>query len=131
DHGCEYMTGGKVAVMGRTGRNFAAGMSGGVAYVLDVGHNLYLRVNKTLVTIEPLSESHDIAELREMLSEHAEATGSPRAKALLLNFESHVGEFKKIVPRDYSAVAERIARLEAKGLSRDEAELAAFVERGE
>lgn len=131
DHGCEYMTGGRVAVIGRTGRNFAAGMSGGVAYILDSDHDLYLRVNKTLVAIEPLSEPHDIAELRDMLAEHAEITGSPRAKELLINFEARIGEFKKILPRDYSAMAERIAHFEAKGMSRADAELAAFTGRGE
>ena len=77
DHGCEYMTGGRVAVIGPTGRNFAAGMSGGVVYVLDRDHDFYRRVNKDLVSVEPLEDPEDIQELREMLAQHWEATGSP------------------------------------------------------
>lgn len=77
DHGCEYMTGGRVAVIGPTGRNFAAGMSGGVVYVLDRDHDFYRRVNKDLVSVEPLEDPEDIQELREMIAQHWEATGSP------------------------------------------------------
>ncbi|MDY4430996.1 glutamate synthase large subunit [Evtepia sp.] len=130
DHGCEYMTGGRVAVIGRTGRNFAAGMSGGVVYVLDTAHDLYRRVNKDMVTVEPLTEKYDIAQLKEMLSEHLAATASPRAADILENFDVFLKDFKKIIPRDYSSMTERIAEYEAKGLTREQAELEAFLKRG-
>ena len=130
DHGCEYMTGGRVAVIGKTGRNFAAGMSGGVVYVLDTGHDLYRRVNKDMVSVEPLWEKYDVAQLRVMLSEHLAATGSPRAAAILESFQDYIGDFKKLIPRDYSAMTESIATYEAKGLSREQAELEAFLKRG-
>ncbi|HPE15541.1 MAG TPA: glutamate synthase-related protein, partial [Oscillospiraceae bacterium] len=130
DHGCEYMTGGTVLILGRTGRNFAAGMSGGVAYVLDTAHDLYLRVNKALVSVEPIGAAQDIQKLRAMLEAHVKATGSPRGKAYLQDFESHIGEFKKIIPHTYSAMLETIAQLEARGLSHEQAELEAFLRRG-
>ena len=130
DHGCEYMTGGRVAILGRTGKNFAAGMSGGVAYVFDEDHDLYLRVNKAMVTMDPLTEEHDVQELRRMLTEHVRLTGSPRGRELLADFEERIQDFKKIIPRDYAAMAERIARYEARGMSREEAELLAFTEKG-
>lgn len=130
EHGCEYMTGGRVAVIGRTGRNFAAGMSGGAAYVLDEDHDLYLRVNKDMVTISPLTQAHDIAELRQMLTEHVVATGSERARLILADFDRRATDFKKIVPRDYAAMAGRIAKFEAKGIGREQAELLAFAEGG-
>ena len=130
DHGCEYMTGGVVAVLGEIGRNFAAGMSGGTAFVLDSAHDLYLRVNKALVAIEPLNGAHDETQLRELLEAHLAATGSVRARELLSDLAATVKDFKKIVPRCYADMAERIARCEAKGMSRDEAELMAFSERG-
>lgn len=129
EHGCEYMTGGRVLVIGPTGRNFAAGMSGGVAYVLDRDHDLYLRVNKALIDLVPVTEAHDIAEIRAMLTEHLAATGSPRAREILADFTGNIPLFKKVMPRDYQVMAQEIARLEARGMTRDEAELIAFVER--
>lgn len=129
EHGCEYMTGGRVLVIGPTGRNFAAGMSGGVAYVLDQDHDLYLRVNKALIDLVPVTEAHDIAEIRAMLEEHLDATGSPRAREILADFAGSIPLFKKVMPRDYQVMAQEIARLEARGMTRDEAELIAFVER--
>ena len=81
DHGCEYMTGGRVVVLGPTGKNFAAGMSGGVAFVLDEHRDLYLRLNKSLVSMDPVTEPHDIAELRGLIEAHAEATGSVKARS--------------------------------------------------
>ncbi|MDO4280321.1 MAG: glutamate synthase large subunit [Peptococcaceae bacterium] len=128
-HGCEYMTGGRVLVLGPTGRNFAAGMSGGVVYLLDSNHDLYLRVNKALIDLSPVTESHDIADIRELLEAHASATGSPKARRILAAFEDYLPLFKKIVPRDNQLMAEDIARLEARGMTRDEAELTAFLER--
>ena len=126
DHGCEYMTGGCVAVLGKTGRNFAAGMSGGVAYVLDENHDLYLRVNKQMVDIEELSAEHDVDLLRGLLENHVRETGSVKGRRILDHFMDYVPKFKKIIPRDYRRMLSSIARFEAQGLSRDEAELEAF-----
>ena len=128
DHGCEYMTGGRVAVIGPTGRNFAAGMSGGVVYVLDRDHDFYRRVNKDLVSVEPLEDPEDIQELREMLAQHWEATGSPRAREILEQFEAYVGDFKKLIPWDYAAMTRAIAAGQAQGMEREAAELAAFLD---
>ena len=101
DHGCEYMTGGRVVVLGPTGKNFAAGMSGGIAYVWDEDRDLYLRLNKALVTVDPVTERQDIQEIRTMLTEHVEATGSPKAREILDHLEEKAACFKKILPRDY------------------------------
>ena len=126
DHGCEYMTGGTVVVLGSTGKNFAAGMSGGIAYVLDTNHDLYTRVNKELVYIDELSEKHDITELKSLISEHVLRTGSEYAKNILDNFDENVSSFKKITPKDYSKMLYAISSFEEKGLSKDEAEIEAF-----
>jgi glutamate synthase (NADPH/NADH) large chain len=133
DHGCEYMTGGRVVVIGRTGRNFAAGMSGGVAYVLDEGGaggaagGGFERVcNKEMVQLFPLSDPDEIAIVRRMLERHAEYTGSSRARALLDDWQTTVSRFIRIVPNDYRRVIEAQARMRARGLSQDEAEMAAF-----
>ena len=126
DHGCEYMTGGRVAVLGETGKNFAAGMSGGIAYVWDPRRDLYLRVNKELVSIELVTEKHDQEELRRMIEEHVAATGSERGRAILADFEHAVGSFKKILPRDYDRIVRAIAQFEERGMSHDEAEVEAF-----
>ena len=126
DHGCEYMTGGRVVVLGPTGKNFAAGMSGGIAYVWDEHRDLYLRLNKELVSMEPVSEKHDVEELRALLTQHVQATGSPRARAVLEHFEDNVSHFKKILPRDYDRMLRAIAQCEERGMGRDEAEMEAF-----
>ena len=126
DHGCEYMTGGRVVVLGNTGKNFAAGMSGGIAYVLDERHNFYLRLNKALVTMSDVTEKHDIEELRGLIERHAEQTGSEKAKRILADFEEYLPLFKKIMPNDYAKMLAAISRFEEKGLSRSEAELEAF-----
>ena len=126
DHGCEYMTGGRVVVLGATGKNFAAGMSGGVAYVWDEGRDLYLRVNKELVSIEQVTEKHDMEELRGLIAQHVEATGSERGWAILKDFDRCVGSFKKILPRDYDRILKANAQFEERGMTRDEAEVEAF-----
>ena len=126
DHGCEYMTGGRVVILGPTGKNFAAGMSGGIAYVLDEKHDLYMRLNKEQVLTDTLTESHDIQELRSLIEEHVAATGSPRGKHILAAFKSYVSCFKKIMPRDYDRMLRSIAQLEEKGMSREQAEIEAF-----
>ncbi|MDY3281998.1 glutamate synthase large subunit [Dysosmobacter sp.] len=126
DHGCEYMTGGRVVILGPTGRNFAAGMSGGIAYVLDENHDLYMRLNKDQVMIDTLTENCDIQELRSLIEEHVAATGSPKGKQILSAFKSYIPCFKKIMPRDYDRMIRAIAQLEAKGMSREQAEIEAF-----
>ena len=126
DHGCEYMTGGRVVVLGETGRNFAAGMSGGVAYVWDPRRDLYLRVNKELVSIEPVESRYDLEELRSLIEEHVAATGSEKGKAILTDFEHSAANFKKILPRDYEKMLRAMAQFEERGMSHDEAEIEAF-----
>lgn len=126
DHGCEYMTGGRVVVLGRTGRNFAAGMSGGVAFVLDEDRDLYLRLNKELVSMELVTEKHDIAELKALIQAHVDATGSPRGREILADFEGCLPRFKKILPHDYDRMLRTIAQYEEKGMTRRQAEVEAF-----
>lgn len=128
DHGLEYMTGGKVVILGETGKNFAAGMSGGIAYVLDEKHELYLKLNKDLVTMSEVSEKYDIAELRGLIEAHVAATKSTLGQRILDNFEQLVTSFKKIVPNDYKKMLTAISRHEEKGLSHDDAVLEAFYE---
>ena len=86
DHGCEYMTGGRVVVLGRTGKNFAAGMSGGIAYVLDEENDLYIRLNKEMVSSYGLTSKYDVQELKDMIQEHVAATGSVKGKEILSRF---------------------------------------------
>ena len=126
DHGCEYMTGGRVVVLGPTGKNFAAGMSGGVAYVLDEQRDLYLRLNKELVSMSPVTEAHDAAELRELVQAHADATGSAKARHILEHFEEYLPLFKKLLPHDYDRMLRTIAHFEERGMSRQEAQVEAF-----
>ena len=126
DHGCEYMTGGRCVILGPTGKNFAAGMSSGIAYVLDENHDLYLRLNKEQVLTDTLTESHDIAELRALIEAHVAATGSPRGKKILAAFKSYIPCFKKVMPRDYDRMLKSIAQYEEKGMSREQAEIEAF-----
>ncbi len=126
DHGCEYMTGGCVVVLGRTGKNFAAGMSGGVAYVLDEHHHLYQRLNKELVECSELTDKADIDALKALIGEHVKETGSQKGKRILAEFESFLPLFKKIIPRDYKRITEEIARGKAKGLDDEQAGIKAF-----
>jgi glutamate synthase domain-containing protein 3 len=105
DHGCEYMTNGTVVVLGRCGRNFAAGMSGGIAYVLDErGDFSEKRCNLSMVDLEPVADAPDIERIRSLVSRHAEYTGSPRAKRVLENFESLLPKFVKVFPHEYKRV---------------------------
>ena len=126
DHGCEYMTGGCAVVLGPTGKNFAAGMSGGIAYVLDERHELYLRLNKDMVTMTGVTAKHDVAQLKEMIENHVAATGSARGKTILENWDETLPLFKKITPNDYSRMLVAIGQLEEKGMPRQQAELEAF-----
>ena len=104
DHGCEYMTGGRVVILGRTGRNFAAGMSGGIAYVVDDIDNLRIRTNLGTVELEPLVEEEDIQEVQELVRKHAEFTGSTVAKDLLADWQASIARFVKVMPTDYKRV---------------------------
>lgn len=126
DHGCEYMTGGRVAVLGRTGKNFAAGMSGGIAYVLDENHDLYLRLNKQMVTMSAVSERHDAQELRSLIEAHVEATGSKLGQQILNDFEAYLPKFKKIIPNDYQRMISAIGQMEEKGMNHEQATMEAF-----
>ncbi len=127
DHGCEYMTGGRVVVLGPTGRNFAAGMSGGVAYILDEAGDFAARYcNKAMVGIEAVVEPEEQAELRELIERHANLTGSDRAKAVLADWTGSLAKFVKVMPKDYKRVLESLARAHADGFSGEEAINAAF-----
>ena len=126
DHGCEYMTGGRVVILGNTGKNFAAGMSGGIAYVLDMKHDLYLKLNKQMVTMTEVTEKYDINELKNLIKAHYKETHSPFAKEILDNFDAKLPYFKKITPNDYQKMTVTISRLEEKGIKHEQAELEAF-----
>jgi glutamate synthase (ferredoxin) len=125
DHGCEYMTGGKVVVLGATGRNFAAGMSGGVAYVLDETGAFPCRCNQQMVGLEKM-EGEEIEEIRTLIERHAQYTGSNRAKQVLAQWDAMVPQFVKVMPKDYKRVIAAIKKAHADGLSGDEALNAAF-----
>ena len=126
DHGCEYMTGGRAVILGRTGKNFAAGMSGGIAYVLDEQYDLYLRLNKEMVSMTKVTEKHDIEELKSLIENHVQATGSVFAADILKHFDAYLPKFKKIVPTDYQKMMAAIAKLEEKGIPHEQAKLDAF-----
>ena len=126
DHGCEYMTGGRVVVLGGTGKNFAAGMSGGIAYVLDEDTSLYKRVNKQLVSMEPVTDKYDVLELKEIITEHVAYTNSKKGKEVLDNFGEYLPMFKRIVPYDYKKMMNKIVQMEEKGLSSEQAQIEAF-----
>lgn len=126
DHGCEYMTGGRVVVLGPTGKNFAAGMSGGIAYVLDEKRDLYKRLNKEMVSFEEVSNKYDVLELKEMIKEHVAYTNSAKGKEILDNFGEYLPKFKKIMPHDYRRMMNTIVQMEEKGLSSEQAQIEAF-----
>jgi glutamate synthase (ferredoxin) len=128
DHGCEYMTGGRVVVLGPTGRNFAAGMSGGIAYVLDTTGDFDRRCNQEMVHLERLEDAQEIAEVKIMIGRHAEYTDSARGGAILASWEAMVPKFVKVMPNDYKRMLEAMKRIEAAGLSGEEAVMAAFEE---
>ncbi len=126
DHGCEYMTGGRVVVLGSTGKNFAAGMSGGIAYVLDEGNDLYRRLNKEMVSSSEITSKYDMLELKGMIQEHVALTNSEKGKRILDHFEEYLPKFKKIIPHDYERVLKTIVQMEEKGLSAEQAQIEAF-----
>ena len=126
DHGLEYMTGGTAVILGPTGRNLAAGMSGGIAYVLDENHDLYLRLNKQLVSMGEVTDKHDIDTLRDLIERHTKETGSKLGKKILADFDTYIKSFKKIIPNDYQRMMTEIAKGEARGLNHDESVMEAF-----
>ena len=128
DHGCEYMTGGKVLIIGKTGKNFAAGMSGGVAYVLDEDNDLYLSLNKEMVSSEPVVSKYDVMEIKDMITAHVAYTNSEKGKEILNDFSKYLPKFKKIIPHDYKKMLKKISEMEGKGLSAEQAQIEAFYE---
>ena len=128
EHGCEYMTGGLVVILGPTGKNFAAGMSGGIAYVLDEENHLYRNLNKQLVSMESVEQRCDREELRRLIENHVKYTGSKKGLKILEHFEEYVGHFKKIIPLDYKEMLRLTAKYEEQGMTREQAQIEAFTE---
>ncbi len=126
DHGCEYMTGGRVVVLGTTGRNFAAGMSGGIAYVLDEKGDFATRCNTSMSDLFALEDQAEIDSLYELIKQHAEATKSQKAFKVLALWEQSVKQFVKVLPRDYARVLKALDKAKADGLTGDDALIAAF-----
>jgi glutamate synthase (NADPH) large chain len=128
DHGCEYMTGGRVVVLGPTGRNFGAGMSGGVAYVYDDSGDFARRVNAQMVDVERVTDADEAAQLRVLIEKHATLTGSRKAQRLLDGWETQLPRFARVIPKDYKRVLACLKRAHDQGLSGDDAIMAAFEE---
>jgi glutamate synthase (ferredoxin) len=128
DHGCEYMTGGRVVVLGSTGRNFAAGMSGGIAYVLDEVGDFPRHCNMEMVKLYKVEDPEEMEDLRRMIRKHAEYTNSELARRILGAWAETASKFVKVYPNDYRRVLETQRRYKASGLSDDEAMMAAFEE---
>jgi glutamate synthase (ferredoxin) len=128
DHGCEYMTGGRVVILGKTGRNFAAGMSGGVAYVLDEAGDFATRCNMALVGLEKLTDAGEIEQVWKLIQRHKTYTQSERAIKILGDWENYVPKFVKVMPQDYKRVLLSLKKIESQGLSGDDAIMAAFEE---
>lgn len=126
EHGCEYMTGGHVVVLGPTGKNFAAGMSGGIAYVLDEESCLYKNLNKEMVLMEKVETKFDQEELRAMIEAHVRNTGSQKGQEVLDHFKEYLPKFKKIIPGDYKRMLQLSSQFEEQGMSRQEAQIEAF-----
>ena len=126
EHGCEYMTGGRVVVLGPTGKNFAAGMSGGIAYVLDEKNCLYRNLNKEIILMEKVESKHDQEELKNILEKHVAATGSVKGKEVLDHFKEYLPKFKKLIPEDYKKLIQLSAQFEEQGMTREEAQIEAF-----
>lgn len=126
DHGCEYMTGGRVVVLGSTGRNFAAGMSGGIAYVLDEKGDFSSKVNKEMVYLEQLEETYEMNELKTMIQHHATFTDSSVAHQVIQHWDEYVWKFVKVIPKDYKRMFDAIEKVKRSGLSQQEAVMVAF-----
>jgi glutamate synthase (ferredoxin) len=128
DHGCEYMTGGRVVVLGPTGRNFAAGMSGGIAYVLDQAGDFPRRCNKQMVGLEALEDGDEITKVRQMIERHVRFTRSALGQRVLADWDAMVPKFVKVLPKDYKRMLAAIQRVTESGLSGDDAIMTAFEE---
>jgi glutamate synthase (ferredoxin) len=128
DHGCEYMTGGSVVVLGKSGRNFAAGMSGGVAYVLDEAGDFASRCNLGLVALEKLTAPEEIEKVWKLIRSHQAYTHSERAAKILANWKDYLPKFVRVLPQDYARVLASLKKMESQGLSGEEAIMAAFEE---
>ena len=126
DHGCEYMTGGRAVILGKVGKNFAAGMSGGIVYVLDEDSDLYTKVNKKMVEIEKMTSKYDVLELKDMINDHVKYTNSEKGKEILEHFSDYLPKFKKIIPHEYKEMQMAIVQMEEKGLSSEQAQIEAF-----
>ncbi|HYW36413.1 MAG TPA: glutamate synthase large subunit [Balneolaceae bacterium] len=128
DHACEYMTGGRVVVLGDTGRNFAAGMSGGIAYVLDLEDNFREKCNTNQVFLENLEDEDEISNVNSMINRHAEYTDSARAWKVLAKWDDMVQHFVKVMPKDYKEMLTSIEKAKENGLDEEEAEMEAFLQ---
>jgi glutamate synthase (NADPH) large chain len=128
DHGCEYMTGGTVVILGTTGRNFAAGMSGGVAYVYDTNGDFADYCNKEIILLEPLREISDKLTVQKMILKHAQYTGSTTAQNILEQWDTCLTKFVKVIPKDYKRVTGRMSELLQEGYSEQDAALKTFEE---
>ena len=126
DHGCEYMTGGCAVILGGTSKNFAAGMSGGIAYVLDEECDLYTKLNKSLVSFSSVTHPEDVAQLKGLIEEHVAATGSARGTKILEQFDEYLPKFKKIVPHDYAKMLASIKKFQEEGMDLEQAQFEAF-----
>lgn len=126
EHGCEYMTGGRVAVLGAVEKNFAAGMSGGIAYVLDEENCLYKNLNKEMVLMEKVETRFDQEELKSMIEAHVAHTGSRKGRAVLAHFQEYLPKFKKIIPADYKKMLQLSSQFEEQGMNRQQAQIEAF-----
>ena len=126
EHGCEYMTGGCAVILGPTGKNFAAGISGGVAYVLDEHNKLYKNLNKQLVSMENVEDQGDINELKRIIEQHVKYTGSQKGKEILEHFDEAIKDFKKIIPTDYKEMKRLIAEAKLAGFDDEQAAIEAF-----
>lgn len=128
DHGCEYMTGGRVVVLGRTGRNFAAGMSGGIAYVLDEAGDFATHCNMELVGLGKMTDADEIEQVWKLIQRHQTYTKSARAAKILGDWAAYAPKFVKVLPKDYARVLESLKKVQSQGLSGDDAIMAAFEE---
>jgi glutamate synthase (ferredoxin) len=128
DHGLEYMTGGVVVNLGTVGKNFAAGMSGGVAYVLDEDGTFDSKCNQEMVHLEPVIEAKDIDQLRKLLENHSSYTKSASAANILANWNDYLTKFTKVIPKDYKRMLEAIERVKQEGLTDVDAVMVAFDE---
>ncbi len=128
DHGCEYMTGGRVVILGKTGRNFAAGMSGGIAYVLDEAGDFATRVNRQMVELGKLADPDETEEIWKLVQRHLTYTKSERAAQVLADWEGAVRKFVKVIPKDYQRVLQSMKKVQSQGLTGEQAIMAAFEE---